>query len=210
MASTEHLKEKPAPRASCKEQQSEAAENPVGTAPFPPGLLSCAQCGQPPLRGHRLRASQSGVITQSFEEGYQDACKLAYLTSPKAGRRFRYPAMWGRRCWCSESPPGVHSSSPRTGSLTWPLPPHQFCQFYQLLGTPQPATPVPSACTELVTIPRRGLPARSLPPVHRGAEMRGQEPSSSRNSLPAGHQGQDSGPSAALRQRCCLRAQGSW
>ena len=58
--------------------------------------------------------------------------------------------------------------------------------------------PVTSACTELVTVPTRGLPESSLPPVHRGAEMRGQEPSSSRKSLPAGRQGQGSGPSAAL------------
>ena len=75
---------------------------------------------------------------------------------------------------------------------------HQFSQSYRLLGTPQPAMPVTSACTELVTVPTRGLPESSLPPVHRGAEMRGQEPSSSRKSLPAGRQGQGSGPSAAL------------
>lgn len=206
LASTEHLKEKTAPRASCSEQQVRRPRTLwPRPSPRPPQLCPVRQ---PPLRGHAQAASQSGVLSHSPLKRVIRMRKLAYLNFPKGWPEVQIPGNVGRRCWCSESPPGVHSSSPRTGSLTWPLLP---ISSLSILSIPRDTTArhlVPSACTELVTIPRRGLPRRITTPVHRGAEMRGRSPALEQPPQPPG---QGSGPSVRpWRQRCCLRAQGSW
>lgn len=94
LASTEHLKEKPAPRASCKEQQSEAARTLWDGAlpPRPPQLCPVRAASQ---RASPASLSQSGVITQSFEEGYQDACKLA-ISLPKGWPEVQIPGNVGQ------------------------------------------------------------------------------------------------------------------